>query len=127
MNKMQQILFVLNQSKKENKNLKNIDSNALFENTNLYPKDKIILKKIIDFAETIKKDKYYLKKLSNREFEIFGFVGIGLSSKEIAGVLSITESTVSTHRKNIIKKLHLSGAGQLQKIAFQYIFLQLPK
>ena len=47
-----------------------------------------------------------MESLSNREFEIFGFVGIGLSSKEIAGVLSITESTVSTHRKNVIKKLH---------------------
>ena len=93
----------------------------------MYPKDKIILKKIIDLAQSIKKDKYYLEKFSNREFEIFGFVGIGLSSKEIAGVLSITESTVSTHRKNIIKKLNLSGVGQLQKIAFQYIFLQLPK
>jgi DNA-binding CsgD family transcriptional regulator len=127
MNKMQQILFVINQSKRKNEYLKDLDSNSLFRNTNLSSTDKIILKKIIDFAQSIKENKYYLESLSNREIEIFGLVGIGLSSKEIAGVLTITESTVATHRKKIIKKLHLSGPGQLQKIAFQYVFLQLQR
>lgn len=40
-----------------------------------------------------------------RETEILRLVGKGKSSKEIATQLSISNYTVETHRKNILKKL----------------------
>ena len=64
-------------------------------------------------------------KLSSRETQIFNLIGLGYSSKEISDFLSISEDTVSTHRKNIIKKLELKGTGKLQKAAFQYAHEQL--
>ncbi len=59
-------------------------------------------------------------KLTERENQIFNLIGLGFNSKEISSLLDISKETVSTHRKNIIKKLHLKGSGKLQKAAFQY-------
>ncbi|MDX1463158.1 MAG: LuxR C-terminal-related transcriptional regulator [Marinirhabdus sp.] len=58
-------------------------------------------------------------KLTKRENQVFNLIGTGLSSKDIAELLQISSETVGTHRKNIIKKLELTGTGNLQKIAFQ--------
>jgi DNA-binding CsgD family transcriptional regulator len=37
----------------------------------------------------------------------------GLIAKEIADVLNLSTHTVYTHRKNIMKKLHISSASEL--------------
>ena len=39
----------------------------------------------------------------------------------MADMLDISLDTVSTHRKNIIKKLQISGTGQLQNFAYEYL------
>ena len=57
--------------------------------------------------------------LSTREKEILGFVGRGRTSHEIADELFIGKSTVDTHRKNMIRKLGLSGAGELLRYALE--------
>lgn len=61
-----------------------------------------------------------IPKLSSRETQVFKLIGFGFNSKEISSLLAISKETVSTHRKNIIKKLNLKGSGKLQKAAFQY-------
>ncbi len=43
--------------------------------------------------------------LSPREREVLDFMALGLSAKEIASKLDVSESTVKTHRKNMYKKL----------------------
>jgi LuxR family maltose regulon positive regulatory protein len=43
--------------------------------------------------------------LTAREHEVLGLIGAGLSSKEIAGELALSENTVKYHRKNIYRKL----------------------
>ena len=48
-----------------------------------------------------------LSLLSYRELEILQLVKAGLTSKEIALRLNITENTVKAHRKNLIKKLEV--------------------
>jgi DNA-binding NarL/FixJ family response regulator len=51
--------------------------------------------------------------LSNREIEIVQLSAKGLIAKEIADVLNLSTHTVYTHRKNIMKKLHISSASEL--------------
>ena len=46
----------------------------------------------------------YSKLLTAREIEIFSFIMDGLSSRQIADKLLISEHTVSNHRKNMLRK-----------------------
>ncbi|MEE9361485.1 MAG: response regulator transcription factor [Cellulophaga sp.] len=57
--------------------------------------------------------------LSTREREILGLIGKGKTSHEIGDQLFIGKSTVDTHRKNMIRKLGLSGAGELLRYALE--------
>jgi two-component system nitrate/nitrite response regulator NarL len=57
--------------------------------------------------------------LSSREKEILGLISRGKTSHEIADQLFIGQSTVDTHRKNMIRKLGLNGAGELLRFALE--------
>ena len=50
--------------------------------------------------------------LTRRETEILSLVARGLSNKEIASQLTITEGTVKNHVHNSLEKLHLSNRTQ---------------
>ncbi len=52
-------------------------------------------------------------ELSIREKEIINFVLLGLSNKEIANKLYISQLTVKTHLQNIYRKLGISNKLQL--------------
>lgn len=54
-----------------------------------------------------------IEKLSDREFEIFQFIGQGLSTLEIAKRLHLSPKTVDAHRATIKSKLDLKTAAQL--------------
>lgn len=47
------------------------------------------------------------ESLTEREKEVLGLIGQGHTNKEIAAQLSIVESTVKKHVRNILDKLHL--------------------
>ena len=51
--------------------------------------------------------------LSEREREIFQLVAEGHSNKQIADMLSVSPSTVETHRGHILQKLDLHGTAEL--------------
>ena len=55
--------------------------------------------------------------ISPRENEILELIGNGLVTKEIANQLHISESTVTTHRKNLIAKLEVRNTAELIKKA----------
>jgi len=57
--------------------------------------------------------------LSSREREILQLIAKGRTSHQIANELFIGKSTVDTHRKNMIRKLGLSGAGELLRYAVE--------
>ena len=57
--------------------------------------------------------------LSTREREILQLIAKGHTSHQIADELFIGKSTVDTHRKNMIRKLGLSGAGELLRYAVE--------
>lgn len=55
-------------------------------------------------------------KLSNREKEIVNLIIDGLSNKEIATKLFISDSTVETHRKNIYRKTETHSLPKLMQM-----------
>lgn len=56
-------------------------------------------------------------KLSKREIEIMRKVAGGLTSIQIGEVLFISELTVQTHRRNIMRKLKINNSAQLIQFA----------
>ncbi|MDQ1162336.1 DNA-binding CsgD family transcriptional regulator [Chryseobacterium sp. SORGH_AS 447] len=62
-------------------------------------------------GEVVTEDKLtYKNVLSAREMEILKYIGEGLTSKEIAQILSISINTVSRHRQNILEKLNVKNS-----------------
>ncbi|TRO55649.1 response regulator transcription factor [Candidatus Bathyarchaeota archaeon] len=53
-----------------------------------------------------------LSELTSRELEVLVQIGRGLSNKEIATELSISQMTVKTHVSNILSKLNLADRTQ---------------
>jgi len=56
--------------------------------------------------------------LSDREEQVAKLIGDGISSKQIADVLSISEKTVSKHRSNIFRKLNVKNTAQLVRYVY---------
>lgn len=61
-----------------------------------------------------------LKRLSNRELEIFGLIGSGYGTRQIAQRLSVSAKTVETHRQHIKEKLRLGSSAELVRHAIQW-------
>jgi two-component system invasion response regulator UvrY len=55
--------------------------------------------------------------LSNREFEIFKMIASGRSVSEIADRLSLSSTTVSTHRARILAKMNMRTNSELIRYA----------
>ena len=51
--------------------------------------------------------------LSSREIEVLVLIVRGLTNKEIADRLCISTTTVISHRKNIMEKLHMHSVSAL--------------
>ena len=58
-----------------------------------------------------------LSNLTDREYEIFRLIGLGLGSSEIAAKLSRSVKTVEAHRANLKQKLGLRNANELNRFA----------
>ncbi len=54
-----------------------------------------------------------VEKLTPREIEVADWVGKGLTNRQIADALTLTEGTVRTHVHNILQKLNLQNRNQL--------------
>ena len=51
------------------------------------------------------------KTLSDRELEIIQFIAEGYTNSQIAAVLYLSNHTINTHRKNIMKKLNVNNTA----------------
>ncbi len=63
------------------------------------------------------------KHITPRELEVIHFIAEGLTNIEIAARLFLSVSTVDTHRKNILAKLHLKNTASLIKYAAEHKLL----
>ena len=84
---------------------------------------------IIGFIEVDNRIHDYLAdsvaSITSREKEVFRYLAEGCSSKMIADYLSISETTVITHRKNLIQKLQVKNSAELIKKGFEFKLHQL--
>lgn len=60
-------------------------------------------------------------RLTDRELQVFEFVGKGYRTRDIAEQLQLSVKTVDAHRENIKRKLKLSGAAELHQQAIQWV------
>ena len=63
--------------------------------------------------------------LTSRELEVLKLVAQGMSNKEIAGELYISENTVKNHVRNILEKLHLHSRMEAVMYAVREKILDL--
>jgi DNA-binding NarL/FixJ family response regulator len=64
-------------------------------------------------------------RLTERELEVLGLVARGLTNREVAEVLVISENTVKNHVRNILEKLHLHSRLQAVVYAVRQKILDL--
>lgn len=59
--------------------------------------------------------------LSNRELEVVGLIGAGMTTREIAVELHVSVKTVETHRAHIMKKANLGSATKLVQFCVRWV------
>lgn len=127
MNFTKKIISVIREAQAQETKLNLEDTISVIKAVTNVSENKNLLEKTLQLILIVEQKVDPSQKLTIRESQIFNLIGLGFNSKEIAEVLSISHDTVSTHRKNIIKKLSLKGAGKLQKAAFQHTNEKLKK
>lgn len=65
-----------------------------------------------------------VRRLSDREFEVFQLIGQGVGTRDIAGRLHLSVKTVEVHRANIKEKLGLTTATELVRYAVRWLDAQ---
>jgi len=61
-----------------------------------------------------------LRKLSNRELQIFSLLGKGLGTIEMAAQFGLSTKTIDTHKEHIKLKLHCSTSQELRQLAIEW-------
>ncbi len=64
------------------------------------------------------------KILSQREFQVMGYLASGMTNREIAQLLAISVKTVDTHRGHVLKKLKLRNNSDITRFALQHGLIQ---
>jgi DNA-binding NarL/FixJ family response regulator len=62
-----------------------------------------------------------INSLSDRELEIFSFIGRGLSVSELASELNVSVKTIETHQMRIKEKFSLHSAAELRQKAREWL------
>ncbi len=70
--------------------------------------------------EEEKDDEKEIKKLSDREFEVFQFISKGVKTSDIAKEINISVKTVEAHKLRIKNKLNLKSSTELNKYAIEW-------
>lgn len=68
---------------------------------------------------SVKADKFLHENLSNREFDVMKLLANGKSVSDIADILSLSVTTVSTYRARVMTKMNLKSNSDLTKYAIE--------
>ena len=63
----------------------------------------------------------YISSLSDRELEIFSFIGRGVSASELATEMHVSVKTIETHQTRMKEKLALHSAAELRQKAREWL------
>ena len=105
--------------------MKDMKLDDLLKSISLVAKGEVVVsaplaKKLIDEFGDLRSSKFsYEENLSERELEILKLLGKGITNREIAETLFITENTAKVHVKNILEKLQLRNRQQAAAYAVQ--------
>lgn len=61
-----------------------------------------------------------ISTLSDRQLQIFSFIGKGIGTVEIASKLNLSIKTIDTHKENIKLKLHCNSSAELRQMAIEW-------
>jgi DNA-binding NarL/FixJ family response regulator len=61
-----------------------------------------------------------MRKLSDRELQVFSLIGKGYGTIEIATRLNLSTKTVDTHKEHIKIKLHCNTSQELRQLAIEW-------
>lgn len=61
---------------------------------------------------------------TDREFEIFQFIGQGLTTRELGARLRLSPKTIETHRLHIREKLRLNSGPAVIQYAVRWTSIQ---
>jgi DNA-binding NarL/FixJ family response regulator len=104
----------------------NLSSEELIESLNMINKGDIIVsrgivKELVQGLDQGNDPEELFNSLSERQREVISLVVNGMTNREIANTLIITENTVKVHLRNILDKLDLRNRQQLAAFAASYI------
>lgn len=62
-----------------------------------------------------------INKLSDRQLQIFTFIGKGLGTLEISQKLNLSTKTIDTHKEHLKLKLHCNTSQELRQLAIEWV------
>ena len=92
--------------------------NAVFSGQNVYGSE--IMEKIPELMKSKDTFDYSHYEISDKEYEIITLVAEGLSNKEIASQLYLSEGTIRNYLSTILEKLDLRDRTQLAVFYYQH-------
>ncbi|TCJ95907.1 LuxR family two component transcriptional regulator [Volucribacter psittacicida] len=103
--------------------LKDTEPDVLLEQLKKIAKGEVVL------SDTVKRlllenhpDKEPIHSLTDREMDVLQLIATGLSNKQIAGQLFISEETVKVHIRNLLRKLNVHS-----RVAATVLYLEYKK
>lgn len=110
--------------------LKDVPSNEVIQAIRTVARGESIIhpsmtKKLLDFHQ--EQNNSQVSELTEREKETLALLVEGLTNKDIAERLNISDKTVKIHVSNIFKKLNVKSRSQAVIHAVQYQLVPLPK
>jgi len=62
-----------------------------------------------------------IRRLSDREIQVFSCVGEGMGTAEIAAKFNLSAKTIDTHKEHIKLKLHCDSSHDLRRLAIEWV------
>lgn len=88
----------------------------------IYLSDAMKEKMLHRIVSTKKEDtRFSIDKLSDREMEVFQFIGNGFSTRQIASRLNLSVKTIDSYREHLKLKLQLENGSDLLRYAIQWV------